>query len=455
LGDFWWGRRLSLTAWRRTGEKRKMRTVRVGLVGFGTIGSGVVKLIDRKRDEIARRTGIRLELPVVVDTELERDRGVALPAGVLTDDLGRILDDESIEIAVELVGGTTAARQIDTRLLSAGKHVVTANKALVATHWGELLDLAGEARVTLNFEAACNGAVPSVKVLREAMSANTVECIEGIFNGTTNYILTRMTTTLGLPYAEALTEAQTLGYAEPDPTLDVGGHDTAHKLAILARLAFGIDFDYAKLYVEGIEKVEPVDLKYAGDMGYVLKLLAIGRMVEDKVDLRVHPTLVRSEKMLAKVDGVFNAVSIRSDAAGESVLYGAGAGQMPTAGAVVADILDVAMGRAQATFERMAEHESRRVVEVLDIGEIVTRYYLRLALVDQPGVLAKVSTVLGRENISISSVIQLEASDAPGDVVPVVFMTHRARQANVSRALTEIERLEVVKGPSVLLRVEQ
>jgi len=430
-----------------------MRTVRVGLVGFGTIGSGVVELIRRKGDEIARRAGVRLELPLVVDTDTERDRGVDLPAGALTDDLARILDDDTIEVVVELVGGTTAARDIDTRLLQAGKHVVTANKALLATHWGELLDTASQHGVTVSFEASCNGAVPSVKMFREVMSANSVECIEGIFNGTTNYILTRMTAA-GLPYEQALGEAQELGYAEPDPTLDVSGHDSAHKLAILARLAFGIDFSYEDIHVEGIEKVEPVDLAYVGDMGYVLKLLAIGSMADDKVDLRVHPTLVRREKLLAKVDGVFNAVFIRSDAAGESMLYGAGAGQMPTAGAVVADIIDVALGRSQPTFQRMAAADNRVRVEVLDVGEIVTRYYMRLALVDKPGVLAKVATILGAENISISSVIQLETAHSPGGVVPVVFMTHPAREADVASALAGMEQLDVVRTPGVLLRVE-
>ena len=426
------------------------RDIRVGIIGFGTVGSGTVKVLLENAETLRWRLGFGLELKCVADKDTETDRGIKLPKGMLVAEAGCVLDDPDIDIVVELVGGTTIAKDFMLEALKKGKHVVTANKALLAEHGTEIFDEALKQGKQVGFEASVAGGIPIIKVLREALIANNFSSVYGIINGTANYILTKMTQE-GSDFAEALDEAQRLGYAESDPTFDIEGVDAAHKLTLLASLAYGIPISYDKVYTEGITRITPLDIGLAGELGYKIKLLAIAKQTAGEVELRVHPTMVPANMLIAKVDGVFNAVYVQGDAVGDTLYYGRGAGDMPTASAVVADIAEIAtsinLGSTSPTF-KVADDPMR----VMDIGEIQSRYYFRFSAVDRPGVLSKISGIFGDNNISISSVIQ--KGRKADEVVPLVMLTHTAKESDIQRAVSEIEGLDVVADKPFYIRVE-
>ena len=433
-----------------------MDTVHIGLLGLGTVGSGVAKLLLECGDRIAQRAGVRLNLKRAAEKNAEAARAAGVPGERLTDDAHVVVSDPEVSIVVELIGGIRPAKDFIEAALRAGKAVVTANKALLAEHGPELFALAQANDTCIAFEASVGGGIPIVAAARDGLIANDMEYTRGIVNGTCNYILTQMTRE-GTPYADALAEAQRLGYAEADPTLDVGGGDSAHKLAVLARLVFGLDFAFEDVYCEGISDVDVTDIRYAQEMGYVLKLLAIAKQHDGELELRVHPTLLHEDTPLAAVSGVFNAIHVKGHAVGDAMLYGRGAGQMPTASAVVADLVDVALGRAQITFKHtwLARSDRRRPANVRPMVKIESRYYVRLMAHDQPGVLAQVAGIFGQHHISIASVNQHEPHDASEGYVPVVFTTHAACEGSMQQALRGIEALDVIRGQARLLRLEE
>ncbi len=428
------------------------KTCYVGLVGFGTVGAGVAKILLNSAEQLHAKTGFNIVLKRICDVDLTRDRGVQVPAGVLTSDLSAVLNDPDIEVVIELVGGTTVAKEITLRAIAAGKRVVTANKALLAEAGRELFRAARERGVSLSFEASVGGGVPIIAALRDGLIANDIESIVGIVNGTCNYILTRMAAE-GATYEQALAEAQAHGYAEKDPRLDVEGTDSAHKLAILAALGFAADFHYHEIHVEGITRTQPLDIAFATELGYTLKLLAIGKRFGNELELRVHPTLLPSEHPLAAVHDVFNGIWVRGSAVGDTMFYGRGAGQMPTASAIVSDIVDVLLGKAKHTFERLRLFPGRtESLRVRRVEEVETRYYLRFSAEDRPGVLAKIAGEFGSHDISIASVIQKERHATRA--VPLIITTHPAREANLRAALAAIGPAGAVEGQPVVIRVE-
>jgi homoserine dehydrogenase len=429
------------------------KIVKIGLVGFGTIGTGVAKLILEDADSIAAKTGLRLELACVVDIDTKSSRPVKLPKGILTGDLEKLLKDDSIKIGIELVGGTDAAKQIQLKMLRAGKDVVTANKALLAEHGNELYKVAHENGRCIAFEASCAGGIPIISGLRTGLAANNITAIYGIVNGTCNYILSSMTSK-NEDFSEALKQAQRLGYAEADPTLDINGGDSAHKLAILASIAFGCEIALDDISVEGIEEISKDDIRYGGEMGYVLKLLAIGQKDKDsRISLRVHPSFIAKDNSLARVDGSFNAISIFGSAVGQVMYYGRGAGMMPTASAVVADIIDVAVGNSATTFRHLHLKPRSEVKPSIEkIGDSVSRFYIRVMCKDRPGVLAKIAKILGDNQISISGTLQHE-DGGPDNTVPVVIATHLTQQKNISAAVKEFKKLDVIGGKPVCIRI--
>ena len=429
------------------------KIVKVGLVGFGTVGCGVAKLIAEDADAIAAKTGLRLELACVVDIDTKSARPVKLPDGILTDDLDRLLDDDTIQIGVETVGGTDAARQVQLKMLEAGKDVVTANKALLAEHGNELYRAARQNGRCIAFEASCCGGIPIISAIRTGLAANNITAMYGIVNGTCNYILSNMTAK-DERFSEALAEAQKKGYAEADPTLDINGGDSAHKLAILASIAFGCEIALDDIFVEGIEAASKDDIRYGGEMGYRLKLLAIGQKDEqNRISLRVHPSFIAKDSPLARVEGPFNAVSIFGSAVGQVMYYGQGAGMMPTASAVVADIIDVALGNSATTFQHLNLQPRNQTAPLIEkIDNLVSRFYIRIMCKDQPGVIAQWSRILADHQISISGALQHEGT-GPENTVPVVIATHPTRQKNVTAALEDMERLDVIGGKPVCIRI--
>jgi homoserine dehydrogenase len=428
-----------------------MKTTGVAIVGFGTVGTGVVRLLVEDAARLEQAAGCRLALRHVCDVDLKRPRAVRVPKELLTDDLERVLADKETHVAVETVGGTTVAVDIMKRLLAAGKDVVTANKAALAERGEELFEAARQAGRSISFEASCAAGIPVIRALRDGLVANRITALLGILNGTCNYILTEMSAT-GEAYAQALADAQAKGYAEADPTLDVSGEDARHKLAILAGLAFGAQVRLADVYVEGVAGLDPSDITYGKQLGYVLKLLAIGRVVAGALSLRVHPTFVPADSPLATVSGVNNAVLVSGHAVGDTFYVGPGAGQMPTASSIVADIVDAALGRARTTFDHIGWLAGRGTqMSVQPIQDVWTRCYLRFDVVDEPGVLAMIAGVLGRHKISIASVLQHES--AHPESVPLVITTHLAREGNVTAALAEIRESPVVVGRSVRIRM--
>jgi homoserine dehydrogenase len=429
------------------------RTVKVGLVGFGTVGAGVAKILLEQADSIAARTGLRLRLNFVVDIDTTTVRPVKLPDGVLTDDLNKLLDDKSIDIGIELVGGTNVAKEIQLKMLAAGKDVVTANKALLAEHGSELYKAARQAGRCIAFEASCAGGIPIVSAIRTGLSANDITSMYGIVNGTCNYILTSMTKH-NLDFDQALSQAQQKGYAEADPTLDINGGDSAHKLAILGSIAFGCEIQLDDIYVEGIDIISTDDIRFGGEMDYTLKLLAIGTKNKDgKISLRVHPAFIDKRTSLARVDGSFNAISIFGNAVGQVMFYGRGAGMMPTASAVVADIIDVALGNSATTFKQMQLQPREKIEPYIEkIDSLVTRFYIRLMVKDQPGVFAQIGKILADNAISISGVIQHEGT-GPVNTVPVVIATHPTLQSKVTAALADLDQLDTVCTKPVCIRI--
>jgi homoserine dehydrogenase len=427
--------------------------IKVGLVGFGTVGTGVAKLLLDDADAIEARTGLRIELATVVDVDTTSPRAVELPDGILTDDLNKLLNDETIQIGVELVGGTTVAKDIQLKMLAAGKDVVTANKALLAEHGGELYAAARAAGRCIAFEASCAGGIPIISAIRTGLAANRIEAIYGILNGTCNYILSSMSTE-GEDFPKALAQAQAKGYAEADPTLDINGADSAHKLAILATLGFGYEIRLDDILVEGIEKISIDDVRYGREMGYVLKLLAIGQKdAAGRVSLRVHPSFISPDSTLGRVSGPFNAVSIFAHAVGQTMYYGRGAGMMPTASAVVADIIEVAMGNSSRLFKGLQIRPREKTISFISsIDNLVSRFYIRLMAKDEPGVLACHSRILGDHDISISGVLQHEGS-GPGNTVPVVITTHPTKQKDMSAALAALANLDSVGAEPVCIRI--
>jgi homoserine dehydrogenase len=430
-------------------EKR----VKVGLVGLGTIGCGVAKLILEEAEQIAAKTGVHLELGCVVDIDTESSRPVKLPKGILTNDINRLLNDDSIQIGVELVGGTDAAKDVQLKMLQAGKDVVTANKALIAEHGNELYEAAHKNNRCIAFEGSCAGGIPIISAIRTGLTANNITAMYGIVNGTCNYILSEMTSK-DEEFSEALSQAQEKGYAEADPTLDINGNDSAHKLAILASIAFGYEISLDDIFVEGIESISKNDIRYGGEMGYILKLLAIGQKDKDgRVSLRVHPSFITKDNPLARVDGPFNAISIFGSAVGQVMYYGRGAGMMPTASAVVADIIDVAIGNSATTFRHLhlkPRSETEPLIE--EIGNCVSRFYIRVLAKDQPGVVSSYSKVIGDHQISISGALQHEGT-GPDNTVPVVITTHPTQEKNVTAALGELAELDVLSGKPVCIRI--
>ncbi|MBN2581658.1 MAG: homoserine dehydrogenase [Planctomycetes bacterium] len=428
-----------------------MQSANVAIIGFGTVGTGVARILLESGDALAARAGLRLNLKYICDTDLARPRGVQVPQGILTDSLDRVLADGDIRIVCELVGGTTIAYDIVEKALKAGKDVVTANKALLAERGMPLLKLAAERGRSIAFEASVAGGIPLILSVRDGLVANRISAVTGIVNGTCNYILTSMTEG-GISYEQALAEAQQKGYAEADPTLDVSGGDSAHKLTILSWLAFGAPVRFEDVYCEGIQRIQPADIQFALELGYRVKLLAIGERNEDgRLSLRVHPAFVPRSNPLAHVGGAYNAVTVHGDAVGDTLYYGLGAGQMPTASAVVADLVDTALGRTAITFKHRRLFDEAAASAVRGIEDIESRYYLRFEVLDRPGVLASITGILGRHDISISSCLQHEPIDATH--VPLIIMSHLAREGNIRRALAEIETLETVRREPAMIRV--
>ena len=431
-----------------------MKPFNVGLIGMGTVGTGVAKILLEKDSPLLEKLDCVPVLKGIADSNPDVKSKLNLSPEILfTNDAKVLLNNPDIQVVVELIGGLHPAKEIIMASLEKGKDVVTANKMLLALHGSELFSKARQHGKSISFEASVGGGIPIIAALRDGFIANRIESVFGIVNGTTNYILTKMTKE-HVKYSDALAEAQKLGYAEKDPTMDVEGIDSSHKLAILARLGFSVEIDFKSIYHEGISSVDLADIWYAHELGYTLKLLAIAKKAGNNIELRVHPTLLQHDHPLSSVNGVFNAICVKGSAVGETMLYGRGAGQMPTASAVVADLVDVALGRAGITFNAMKTFSGRcERTPIADILQIKTRYYLRFSVVDKPGVLAKISGILGNYEISIASVIQHKAKENGN--VPLVMMTHLAEEGNLQKALTEIKRLDVIKDHTKFLRVEE
>src|SRR5437773_3479537 len=422
----------------------------IALIGCGTVGSGVARLLLEQPERLAARAGRPLQLRRVLVRDPAKKRGVELPRELLTSDLRKITTDAAIDVAVELVGGIAWTKQAVLDSLAAGKDVVTANKALLAEYGPEIFDAARQHGRTVAFEASVAGGIPIIAALAQSLAANQILALQGILNGTCNFILTGMGEQ-GRDYASALAEAQRLGYAEADPTLDVNGADAAHKLAILAQIAFGVAVTGSSIDRRGITEIQALDLRYAGELGYTIKLLAEAWLNEQQLALHISPVLLRHSTPLAQVRGAYNAIQVVGDAVGDTFYYGRGAGQMPTASAVVADLIDLAVGRAQRTFQTLRLWSGHGTHTTLRLSNHVrSRFYLRALVLDQPGVMAEIARELAARHISISSVIQHEAlDDHEGDTVPLVIMTHTALTGDFRTALAGIDRLAYVAAPSV------
>lgn len=429
-----------------------MKRIKVGLIGFGTIGSGVAETLRRKRSVICERSGLDVILTKICDKSPKALKSAGKAGIRLTKDPNDILGDRDIDIVIELIGGIKAARDIVVRAIRAKKHVVTANKALLAVCGKEIFALAEAGGVSVGFEASVAGSIPIVKSLREGFVSNRIDTIYGIINGTSNFILTEMRKDKR-DFRTALKEAQKKGFAEKDPRLDINGVDSAHKLALLALIGFKVPVDFKNIYVEGIEDIEASDIEYAGDMGYTVKLLAIAKRTGRELEVRVHPTLLPKGHVLSNVDGVYNAIHLKGDLIGESLFYGKGAGKYPTSSAVISDIIDIGSRlKAHQRYRMPGRNIENEIEGIKEFGAIKIRHYIRFSATDKPGVLAKISGILGRHHISISSVTQKERRES--HVVPIVMMTHAALEADMQKALREIVRLGVIKRKPVRIRVE-
>ncbi|MBM80165.1 MAG: homoserine dehydrogenase [Planctomycetaceae bacterium] len=426
----------------------------VAIIGMGTVGGGVAQILTEHSERCARRSGRSIHIAKAVVRDLSKPRGIDLPDGVLTDDVQSVIDDPNIDVAIQLMGGTDPARQVMLSLLEAGKDVVTANKALLCDHGPELFEKARELGRCIAFEAAVAGGIPIIEAVSQSMSGNQITSIQAILNGTCNYILTEMLKR-SASYGDILSEAQELGYAEADPAMDVEGTDAAQKLVILCQLAFGKRVSLSDFPTQGIDSLELADLKYAAELGYRIKLLAVAQLVGDSLELHVEPKLVHSDEPIAKTDGPLNIVALNGDAVGPTWYAGAGAGKMPTASAVVADLMDVVIGRAQLTFPLMSVWGDTGP-QVRPPEEITRRYYLRFNVDDRPHVLADITDILGRNEISIASVIQHEAPEATGGEtrsVPLVIMTHTTTEGRIRMADSELSQLDSIKAPRIRLPV--
>jgi homoserine dehydrogenase len=432
-----------------------MQEIKIGLLGFGTIGTGVAKLMSQNSALLEDKLGARLTLKRVVDLDITTDRGITLPQGVLTSNADEVLDDPEISIVIELIGGYQPAKNFVLRAIENGKHIVTANKALLAVHGDEIYAAAARKGVEVLFEAAVGGGIPVLSAIKGNMAANNFATVLGILNGTCNYILTKMTQE-GADFALVLKKAQELGYAEADPTFDIEGVDTAHKLCILLSLCFGTSVDFNDIHTEGISSISAIDINFAREFGYKIKLLAIGKRDGERIEARVHPTMIPVHYPLADVDGAFNAIRLTGDFVGPVMLYGRGAGMEPTASAVVGDVLEISrnllagFGRRSAPLGYLDGRIKKLAIK--PIGEIVSKYYLRFTVVDMPGVLAKIAGALGRYSISIESMIQTARSVR--ESVPIVIMTHEAREMDVRGALQEIDAFDFIREKSNLIRIE-
>ncbi len=427
----------------------------VGIVGFGTVGTGVATILLRNAALIRRRVGVPIELVRIADLDIVRDRGLALSPGLLTKDLKAVLTDPDIDIVIELIGGYDTAKRVIMEAIAAGKHVVTANKALLALHGEEIFDAATHKGVDVGFEASVGGGIPVIRALTEGLAGNTIESIYGIINGTSNYILSKMTHE-GQGFQEVLQDAQHAGYAEADPTFDVAGIDSAHKLAVLVNLAYGTPVNFKDIYTEGITSITPTDIAYAKQFGCTIKLLGIAKFVDGEIEARVHPTMLPSTSPIAQVEDVYNAIQVVGDAVGDVVLYGRGAGSLPTGSAVVSDVIAIGRNVLKGTVGRVPvasfQQDQRRPIRLRPMEEISSLYYLRFTVVDRPGVLAQIAGELGRYGISISSMVQ--EGRCEGQTVPVVIKTHSAKERDVQTALREINRKPFVSEPTMLIRVE-
>ncbi|MCQ9615636.1 homoserine dehydrogenase [Paenalcaligenes niemegkensis] len=431
-----------------------MSPIKVGLLGFGVVGGGTWKVLTQNADEIARRAGCHIEVVAVAVRDLEKARGLLGDDIAISTDGMDVVNHPDIDIVVELVGGETLAKDWIMQAIAQGKHVVTANKALLALHGNEIFAAAHDKGVMVAFEAAVAGGIPIVKSIREGLTANRIEWVAGIINGTTNFILSEMRSH-GVSFAEALADAQRLGYAEADPTFDIEGVDAAHKLTLLSSLAFGVPVQFDAAHIEGITTLAAEDISHAERLGYTVKLLGITRRRSDGIELRVHPTLVPAESLLANVQGAMNAVMVHGDAVGSTVYYGAGAGELPTASAVVADLVDVARLLTADHVHRVPylafQQNAMADTPILPMSEVLSSYYLRLRVEDRPGVLADVSRILAQAHISIGSMFQEPANDGEADII---FLTHEAREGSIDLAIEQIQRLEFVRSKLTRLRVE-
>ena len=434
-----------------------MKPINVGLIGIGTVGGGTWTVLKRNAEEITRRAGRPIQITAVADRNVDLAKEITGGAARVTNDAFELVKDPEIDIIVELIGGYTVAKDLVMQAIEAGKHVVTANKALLAVHGTEIFTAAQKKGVMVAFEAAVAGGIPIIKALREGLTANRIEWAAGIINGTTNFILSEMRDK-GLSFDEVLKEAQRLGYAEADPTFDIEGVDAAHKATLIASIAYGIPVQFDKAYIEGITKLEASDIKYAEQLGYRIKLLGIAKRREQGVELRVHPTLIPAKRLLANVEGAMNAVMVKGDAVGITLYYGKGAGAEPTASAVVADLVDVAR-LATADAEHRVPHlafqpDAMSNLPVLPMSDVETGYYLRLRVEDKPGVLADITRILADQGISIDALLQREPEEGEGET-DIIILTHVCKESSADAAIAKIEGLPAQKGKVKRIRLEE
>jgi homoserine dehydrogenase len=433
-----------------------IKPINVGLLGIGTVGGGTFTVLQRNAEEIARRAGRPIRITVVADRNIEHAKQVTGGACRVTDDAFAVVSDPEVDIVIELIGGYGVAKELVLKAIANGKHVVTANKALLATHGNEIFKAAQDKGVMVAFEAAVAGGIPIIKAVREGLTANRIEWIAGIINGTTNFILSEMRDK-GLSFDTVLKEAQRLGYAEADPTFDIEGVDAAHKITILSALAFGIPMQFDKAYIEGISKLDAIDIKYAEQLGYRIKLLGITKRTPEGVELRVHPTLIPSKRLIANVEGAMNAVLVQGDAVGATLYYGKGAGAEPTASAVIADLVDVTRMHTADPQNRVPhlafQPNAMADLKILPMDEVQTSYYLRLRVQDKPGVLADITRILADEQISIDAVIQKEPVEGE-EQTDLIMLTHLTREKRINAAIAKIEALKVVAGKVNRIRME-
>ena len=434
-----------------------MKPIQVGLLGIGTVGSGVFTVLARNQEEIKRRAGRGIRIHMVADLDTKRAQEMVNGQAEVVADARKVIQNPEIDIVVELIGGYGIAKDLVLEAIAAGKHVVTANKALIAVHGNEIFKAAHAKGVMVAFEAAVAGGIPIIKALREGLSANRIEWIAGIINGTTNFILSEMRDK-GLDFNTVLKEAQRLGYAEADPTFDIEGIDAAHKATIMSAIAFGVPMQFAKAHVEGITKLSAIDIKYAEQLGYRIKLLGITKKVPSGIELRVHPTLIPTKRLLANVEGAMNAVQVHGDAVGTTLYYGKGAGAEPTASAVIADLVDVVRYQSVDPDKRvpyLAFQEDRVInTVVMPMGEITTSYYLRLKVADQTGVLASITKILAEQDISIDALLQKEALQGQSQT-DLIILSHQTQEKKMLIAIEKIEQLSTTLGPVIKIRLEE